>query len=478
MSFRKSLFKNVIIIGGYSYSSQIISFLSSIILSRLLLPAEYGFVALISVFTGFIGQFADAGLSYLIIRSDYKKLFYSVMNYLSFIIGVILCVIVLLLAYPIALFYKDNALILPTVIMSLSFIFRSLIIIPYGILSKELKFNSLGLIDLVCSVAEILMMIIFAYLKFSYWALILPNVLGSFIRIAFFYSYVSLPFRFMKMKYLIVGFRMARGIIGNLTGSNVLNYFARNTDNLIIGKYYGTQSLGIYSRAYKMLELAISVMTSLFGKVLLPSLKKHADEGGDVKKEYMNTLGIISLLNYPAAVILIFFSEPIVRILWSQTWIQVAEFLPYIGILILTQTLNSTTGNIFILYGKENMLMRISIPTNIIIVGAIAFGSLFSVVHVLRYYTLAFIIIDLPFVCYYGFKKSFGYETKNILLFWIPKIVLSTLMVFSVWHNNPWITAGLMLLYLVHLIIDQKDDIWKTFNFVLNKISPSKNNEV
>jgi O-antigen/teichoic acid export membrane protein len=471
MSFRKSLFKNIIIIGGYSYSSQIIAFLSSIILSRLLLPSEYGFVALILVFTGFISQFSDAGLSYLIIRSDYKGLFHSSMNYLSLIIGVILCIVVMLLAYPISLFYKDSALILPTIVMSLNFILRSIVIIPYGILSKELKFNKLGFIDLIGSIVEIVMMIIFAYLKFSYWALIWPSLIGSVIRIIFYYSNVRLPLRHMKAKYLIVGFRKARGIIGNLTGSNVLNYFARNTDNLLIGKYYGTQSLGLYSRAYKMLELAINVMTSLFGKVLLPSLKKHADEGGDVKKEYSNILGLISLLNFPAAIILIFFPEPIVRILWSETWIKVAELLPYIGILILTQTLNSTTGNIFILYGKENILMRISIPTNIIIVVAIVAGTFFSVAHVLRFYALAFILTDIPFVLYYGFKKSFGYETRDILLFWVPKIVLSAAMVFSVWFSLTWLTIIFMAIYLIHLIANQREDISKTFGYLLKKVT-------
>src|SRR3989304_7769921 len=107
MSFRKSLFKNIVILGGYSYTTQIISFLSSIVLARLLLPAEYGFVALITVFTGFIIQFADAGLSYIIIRSDYNRLFHSTIHFLAILIGVLLAAIVVLLAYPISVFYKD-----------------------------------------------------------------------------------------------------------------------------------------------------------------------------------------------------------------------------------------------------------------------------------------------------------------------------------------------------------------------------------
>lgn len=470
MSFRKNLFKNVIVLGGYSYGTQIISFLSSIVLSRLLLPAEYGFVALITVFTGFINQFSDAGLSYIIIRSDYKRLFHSTIHFLAIIIGVILAAMVVVLAYPIALFYKDPALILPTIIMSSSFILRSFTTVPFGILSKQLKFNTLGMIEMVCTVLEIVLMIIMAYLKMSYWSLILPSIAGNFLRIYMYNSSTGFKFRWLSMKYLVVGFRKAKGIIGNLTGFNLLNYWARNSDNLIVGKVFGTQSLGIYDRAYKLLNLALNVMSGLFGKVLYPSLKDLESKGGDSNKEYMNTLGIISLFNFPLSLLLIFFAKPLVILLWSEAWIQVADLLPYIGILILSQTLNSTTGNIFILKGKERILMLLGIPTNLVIILSIAAGAFFSMVHVLRFYALAFVIFDIPLVMYYGFKKSFGFDTKTILAFWLPKVILSVLMIISVWMNHTWITAILAALYLLHLLVSQRDDIANTLRYIKNRI--------
>ncbi|MBN2481864.1 MAG: oligosaccharide flippase family protein [Bacteroidales bacterium] len=474
MSFRKNLFKNIIVLGGYNYTTQILSFLSSIILSRLLLPEEYGFVALITVFTGFINQFADAGLSYIVIRSDYNRLFQSAIHYLAVIIGVILTCLVILLAYPISLFYKDPALLLPTIIMSSSFILRSFITVPYGILSKSLQFNKMGMIELVCAFIEIALMILFAFLKFSYWALIIPSIFGNILRILMYRVNTGLNFRFLKWKYLVIGFRKAKSIIGNLTGFNLLNYWARNADNLIIGKVFGSQSLGIYNRAYRMLSLSLSVMTGLFGKVLYPSLKDLETKGGDVNKEYLNTLGVISLLNFPVSILLIFFAKPLVRILWSETWIQVADLLPYIGILILLQTLNSTTGNVFILKGKERMLMLLGIPTNIVIILAIAAGAFFSMVHILRFYALASVVFDIPMVIYYGFKKSFGFETLTILKFWLPKILLSVLMIITVWTGYQWITAGLAGLYLIHLITSQKEDIYNTYHFILGRLKSKK----
>jgi teichuronic acid exporter len=471
MSFRKNLFKNIAILGGFSYTTQFISFLSSIVLSRLLLPSEYGFVALITVFTGFINQFSDAGLSYLIIRSDYNRTFHSAIHFLAVLIGVILAVIVILLAYPISLFYKDPALIVPTIIMSSTFILRSYIAVPFGILSKELKFNKLGMIELICTITEIGLMMLFAFLKFSYWSLILPSIFGNILRIIMYNRTAHFHSGWFKMNYVIVGFKKARGIIGNLTGFNLLNYWARNSDNLIVGKVFGTQSLGIYDRAYKLLNLGLNVMSSLFGKVLYPSLKDLQSQGGDVNKEYMNTLGIVSLLNFPVSIALIFFARPLVILLWSDTWVQVADLLPYIGILILSQTLNSTTGNIFILKGKERMLMLLGIPTNIVIILSIGAGAFFSMVHVLRFYSLAFILFDIPLVIYYGFKKSFGYEMGAVLKFWLPKIILSVLMIISIWLNRQEFTIVLASLYFVHLIIDQREDIKTIVKFIRKKVS-------
>lgn len=469
MSFRKKLFKNIIVLGGYTYATQIITFLSTIILSRLLVPEEYGFVALITVFTGFISTFSDAGLSFLIIRSDYGRLFHRVIHYLSFVIGLILFFLVVLIAYPVSLFYEDSALILPTVVTALNFILRSLIPVPYGLLSKDLKFNSLGSLELICVAIVVFFTILCAFLGVSYWALILPLIIGNVARIIMYYKRTGLGFKIYSRKYLIVGFRKAKSIILNMSGFTLLNYWARNSDNLIIGKVYGAESLGIYNRAYRMLRLVTKVMTGLFGKVLYPSLKDLMKKGGNVNKEYLNLLGIISLINFPIAAILIFFSEPLVRVLWSETWILVAELLPYIGVLILTQTLNSTTGNIFILYGKEKMLFRLGLPTNIIMIAAIATGALFSYVHVLRFYALSFTLINLPLVMYYGFKRSFGYETREILSFWTLKILLSALLIFSIWLEYRWVTPGLVLLYLVHLIIRQRQDIQNIYKFLLKK---------
>ena len=122
MGFKRDFFKNIIMFGGYNYFTQALSFLSSIVLSRFLTPSEYGFVALITVFTGFIIMFSDAGLSYAVIRSDYGRTYHHALNNLSLLIGIILFLLMIILAYPISLFYAKPDLIIPTIVLSSIFI--------------------------------------------------------------------------------------------------------------------------------------------------------------------------------------------------------------------------------------------------------------------------------------------------------------------------------------------------------------------
>ena len=80
------------------------------------------------------------------------------------------------------------------------------------------------------TLVDITLMIVFAALKFSYWSFIIPGIFGNILRIVLYRSYTKVRLRFLKRKYLIVGFRKAKSIIGNLTGFNLLNYWARNSD--------------------------------------------------------------------------------------------------------------------------------------------------------------------------------------------------------------------------------------------------------
>ena len=470
LGFKRDFFKNTIAFGGYNYISQGLSFLSSIVLSRFLTPGEYGFVALITVFTGFIYMFTDAGLSFSVIRSDYGRTYHHAINNLSLLIGILLFLIMILLAYPISVFYKNPDLILPTIVFSSVFIITSLKVVPEAILAKDLKFNAIGQIKLYSALLLIGLMILFAILGFSYWSLIIPQIISSSFMTYLSYKKAKFRFTFNAFYKIKLAFKKAKSLIGNLAAFNIIEYWTRNIDNLIIGKYYGTDDLGVYNRGYKLLRMTDSLITGIFGKVLYPSLKKHQSEGGDVNKEYVDLLGIISLINFPIALVMILIPKSLTILLWSETWTAVADFLPYFGLLILSQTLISTTGNIFILLKKEKIFMRLGVVMSSLMVASIIAGAFFSVLHIIRFYTLFYFIAVIPVVLYVGFYKSFGLSLKEIIAFWVPKIIISILLIFSIWFGNKIYSSILLALYFIHLLFFQWREIINFFGILKKRI--------
>lgn len=467
--FKKGFYSNVLKLGSYQYSSEALSFLSSIILARLLLPKEYGFVALISVVTDFAMIFAGAGIASEIIRSDYGFTFHKAMANLSMIIGLGLCLFTCMLAYPLALFYDNMNLIYPTMIISTQIIFRCMQLAPQALLQKQLKFNYIGKLTFFTTFFTIVMMIVLALLDFSYWALIIPFPVTHFVKYILISRKTGLPFRIYPWKYTVVAFRKSKSIIGNITGFKLINYWARNVDNILIGKIYGEASLGIYNRGYRFLSLSLKLIARLFDTVLYPSLKKLQDQGGLVRKEYLNILGIISLINFPVGLVLILFPQTFVRIMWGPNWMQVADLLPYFGLLVMSQTIMSTAGNLFILFKKERVLLIMGTISAALMVGAIAWGSFYSMLHVARYYTLTYLTLIIPITLFFGFIKACGYNIASLLPFWLPKLILSLGLLTSIWSDHYVITCILMGIYLLHLLHFQRNEIMLFSQFTIRK---------
>ena len=460
MSFKKTFLKNVLISGGYNYISQILTFTSSFITARLLLPDNYGIVGLITVFTGFISVFADGGISLAVIKSDYGRSYQKALDNLSLIIGVLLFCITTLLAYPIAWFYSNNDIVLPTIVLAITFIFRSMTIVRMAMLSKKLDFAYIGKVTLVTTTISIILTILLAYNHAEHWSLVIPQVVTSILLVILYESKIKLGFKLYSSKYMIIAFRYTKQTIGSLIGFNLINYWARNSDNLIVGKVYGTGDLGIYNRAYSLLTLPLSLVSGLMSTVLYPSLKKLKFENGDVNKEYLFVLRIISIIVFPITAVLVIFPHQIVSILWGEKWLKVSELLPYFGLLIYSQSILSTSGNILVLFGKERALFFSGLISSIFIISGIILGSIFSIVSIAQYYALFFIILVLPFNLFFIFYKSLQFSLKTTCAFFIPLIVLSLAVWFSCYYDFFYGKIITLVLMLVNILYGSKGELY------------------
>jgi O-antigen/teichoic acid export membrane protein len=471
MSFKKGFFKSLLISGGYSYATQAISFFSSIITARVLAPESFGFVGLITVFTGFISIFSDSGISLAVIKSDHRYTFHKAVDSLALIIGIALCLLTCLLAYPISFFYKNEELLFPIIVMAAIFIPRSMAIVRGAILSKALKFHIIGRVSLISISIQILLTIFLAYQNFGFWSLIIPQIVSSLIMLIMYENETQLGFKVYRIQHIKVAYDYIKKTIGNLMGFNLINYWARNSDNLIVGKVYGVTDLGIYNRGYTLLTIPLALITGLIGNVLYPSLKKLEGEGGDVKNEYLFILKLITIISYPISFFLIVFPKELVLLLWGKNWFPVSELLPYFGLLIFSQSLLSTAGNILVLFNKEKNLMISGWVGAIVMILGIGFGAIYSVKAICQSYSLCFLLIVLPFNLYYVFIKTLSFPVKKMVLFWLPIILLSLGLWVTIFFNLRQLKIFSLIFLAFFIILQNKNELLK----VIAKFFISKN---
>lgn len=470
MNFRRGLFRNMLVSGGFNYVSQGIVFLSSMVVSRILTPEDYGLVGLLTVFTAFILVFADGGLSYAVIRSDYGRTYQKVLTNLSWILGGVLCLIVLLLAYPITLFYENDDLLFPIIVLSTIFVIKSLSLVQGAVLAKQLKFAYIGKVTLATTFVSVFLTIALAFLGGGHWSIIIPQIFSAVITGVLYEKKVKIGFRLYPIAYIIVVFKQTKDLVGRIIGFNVINYWARNADNLIVGKWYGASDLGIYSRAYSLMTLPLSLISGLMGSVLYPSLKKLKSEGGEINKEYMLVLKLITIICYPITFILVSFPNELVFLIWGEKWIKVGELLPYFGLLLYSQALLSTTGNMLVLQGKEKALMYSGWISAFFLIGGITIGAYYSLNAIAQYYSFCFIVFVLPFNLFYIFYYSLKISIRKLGYFWGPIILISIGLWYSCYSSNETLKFYLLITLFINIFINLKEEIKNLYSSISSRI--------
>jgi teichuronic acid exporter len=397
--------------------------------------------------------FSDGGLSYALIRSDLGRTFQRVLTNLSMFLGGGLFLITVLAAWPIAWFYNNPGLIAPIIILSTTFIFKGMGLAQGAVLAKNLQFGFIGKVTLLSNVAQIMLAIPMAYSGAGYWALIIPQIVAAIITSVLYERKVKLGFKLYPLNYIVVVFRHTKKLVSSVIGFSSINYWARNSDNMIVGKWYGPADLGIYNRAYSLLMLPLNLITGLFNNILFPNLKKLQRRNGDIENEYYFVLNVIGFLTFPLVLLFVVFPKELVLLLWGKNWAHVADLLPYFGLLIFTQSLLSTSGHLLILYRKERAFMIAGWISAAFLIGFIALGATVSLEAIAQFYSLSFIVFVLLLNVFYIYIKSLQMNRRKVYAFWLPKMVLSLVIWLCLYFKQDYPRNVAVSVFAVYVLL-------------------------
>lgn len=380
-------------------SKFILSMVGTVILARLLLPEDYGLVGMVAVVTGFIAIFKDLGLSAATIqKAEVSNDQISTLFWLNVALSVGIMLLTAALAPAVAWFYGQPALTGVTLAYAAGFLLGGLTVQHEALLRRRMRFAALATAEIVSLVVSITVAIVLARRGARYWALVLSQLaLGLTYLIAIWIACRWRP----GLPVRNSGVRSMLAFGGNLTAFGVVNYFARNLDNMLIGRFWGAGQLGLYARAYQLLLLPVDQINAPITAVAVPALSRLNDSPERYRRAYLRLVEKVALLTMPAMAFMISSSEQLVGLLLGQKWLGVSRIFALLGISGLVQPIANTTGWLFVTQGRTNDMFKWGILGSSLMVAAIIAGLAWGAVGVALSYSLTVTILIVPLLLWY-----------------------------------------------------------------------------
>lgn len=328
-----------------TYSNFLVQLIVNMILSRLLTPEDYGVVAVMQVFIIFFQLMVESGMGPAIIQNKglSKKDINIIFNY-SFVLALGMAVLFGFFGHFLSYAYGSDIYIKLTWVQAVSVFFSGLNVVPTAVLLKNLKFKVVNLNSIVANICSACTGISLSFLGFGVYALIFSVIVSTMVNLIlnFFYSKIS-----FSGNWTVQPIKKIFEFSKNQFGFNFINYFSRNSDNILIGKFIGASALANYNKAYQLLMLPNQMFLNVINPVLQPVLAEYQDDVVYIRNFYFKIIKILAIIGMPLSIFLSLSSEQIIMIMFGPQWHSAIVPFSYLALTVWCQMTVSTTGAIF-----------------------------------------------------------------------------------------------------------------------------------
>lgn len=422
-------------IGGFIWrfaercGAQIVSFVVSIILARLLEPEAYGTIALVNVFITILSVFVNSGMgSALIQKKDADDLDFSSVFYFNVFMCVALYVLMFLCAPLIADFYDKSELISLVRVISLSLIIYGVNGIQTAYVSKHMLFKRFFFSTLGGTIASALIGIAMAYKGFGVWALVTQSLSNSAINTVILWATVKwrpkLMFSFKRLKGLFsFGWKMLV--------SGLLDTAYNQLRSLIIGKKYSSADLAYYDKANSFPNVIINNVNSSIDSVLLPSMASVQDHKEAVKGMTRRAIKTSTYVMAPLLMGLAFCGQPLISLLLTDKWLPSYPYMVIFCITYMFYPVHTANLNAIKAMGRSDLFLKLEICKKIVGLTALLITMNISVMAMS--YSLLFTSVLSQIINSWPNKKLMNYSYLEQLKDILPGILLAVFMGGCVW---------------------------------------------
>ncbi len=331
---------------------QISQVITSIILARLLAAEDFGLLGMAFVFINLVAVFNNFGIGSVVVqKQDIDDGNLSSVFWFSLVIGFLAVLIIIAAAPFIAIFFNQSALIPIISVMSLNFIFISLSTVQNSILLKNLKLKKLTFLEVFSTIFSGIIGVILAFLGYGVWSLVWQSIALNLVYTILLWItndwMPKLHFDWKDIKSII-------NFTSNLSGFNLLNYFSRNADKLLIGKFLGATALGYYTLAYTIMLYPLSNISSVLSKVMFPALSQIQHDHSKFRSFYIKSTRYIAFITFPMMLGLFAIADEFVLIVYGEKWAPAIFLIKVLSIIGLVQSIATMVGSIYLSKGRTD----------------------------------------------------------------------------------------------------------------------------
>jgi O-antigen/teichoic acid export membrane protein len=381
-----------------------LSIVATAVLARLLTPHDYGLIGMVAVFTGFVAMFKDLGLSLATVqRAEISDDQISTLFWVNVTISVAITALMILLAPLIGWFYGEPRLTLITMVTATGFLFGGLAVQHEALLKRQMRFYALSVIAFTSMMIGYIVGIFSALRGAGYWslvfsqlALLTSNMLGVWITCRW------RPGRPQRN----TGVRSMLSFGGNITGYALINYISKNCDNLVVGRAFGPEVLGLYSKAVQLLGLPTEQINDPLSTVSIPALSRLADSPERYRQAYLRIMEKVIMVTMPAVMLMMATADWLVLIILGPQWGESAKIFVFMGIAGLFQPVAATGGWLLVSQGRVRDMLRWSVINAPISILSILVGVPWGVVGVAASFSVGRILVANPLLFWFVGRRG------------------------------------------------------------------------
>ena len=404
--------------------AQLVGFVVSIILARLLEPSMYGTIALITVFTSILQVFIDSGLgNALIQKKDADNIDFSTVFFTNIAFCSVLYVLLFICSPLIAEFYHDEAITPLVRVLGITLLISGVKNVQQAYVSKKMIFKRFFFATLGGTLIAAVIGIWMAYKGFGVWALVTQNLTNAIIDTVI--LWISVKWR----PHMMFSFKRLKALYSfgwKLLASSLLDRVYNDIRQLIIGRMYSSADLAYYNRAKTLPEIIIKNINTSIDSVLLPAMSSVQDEKTRLKNMTRRSIMTTTFIMAPLLMGIAFVGTPLVRFLLTEKWLPCVPFLWVFCWNFMFRPIHTANLNAIKAMGRSDIFLKLDIIKKII--GVVVLVSTMWHGVMAMAYSLLFTNIISQVLNSYPNKKLIGYSYLEQLKDILPAILLAVFM--------------------------------------------------